>query len=124
MKELEKPLFPSYSFCRIDPSLFLQVLKTPGVVDFVRNDKRPIAIADAEIDAVRRIVCSQPRCSPWPFLRTGQLVRITKGPLAGIEGYLTQFKSGYRVVVSIQLLQRSIAAEVDADCVSAATGRP
>jgi transcription antitermination factor NusG len=56
---------------------------------------------------------------PWPFLRVGQTVRVEKGPLAGVDGILQEFKGSYRVVVSISLLQRSIAAEVDGSWVRA-----
>ena len=54
---------------------------------------------------------------PWPFLRAGQKIVVTRGPLSGVEGFLVSSKNEYRLVVSIQLLQRSVAAEIDRDCI-------
>jgi transcription antitermination factor NusG len=73
----------------------------------------PAPIPDAEIESVRRFISADLNVKPWPFLRVGQTVRVEKGPLAGLDGILEEFKGTYRVVVSISLLQRSIAAEVD-----------
>ncbi len=114
---LDLPLFPGYLFCRMDMQVRLPLLVTPGVVGLVGIGKTPAPVSEEEVSAVRSILSSDLMVQPWPFLRTGQRVRIERGPLAGIEGVLAQVKSRWRLVVSITLLQRSVAAEVDRDLV-------
>jgi transcription antitermination factor NusG len=116
-KTTERPLFPGYLFCQVNPADRLPVLTVPGVVGLVGCGKKPVAIPDNEIDAVRTLVESGLQLSPWPFLHTGQRVLIERGPLANVEGILTEFKRGLRIVVSVNLLQRSVAAEMDGDWV-------
>ena len=113
IKEIDFPLFPGYVFCQLNPIYRLPVLKTPGVVNLVGIGNQPEAVPEAEIAAVRSIVETTLPARPWPFLSVGQRVRIHKGPLTGVEGFLVEFKAGYRIVVSITLLQRSVAAELD-----------
>jgi len=112
-KDIEIPLFPGYTFCRIDPQYRLPLLKLPGVVNLVGVANQPEPIPDVEICAIRAIIDTKLAVQPWPFLHVGQNVRIQKGPLAGVEGILVGFKSDYRIVVSVKLLQRSIAAQLD-----------
>jgi transcription antitermination factor NusG len=124
VKEIDQPLFPGYLFCRFDPHNRLPILMTPGVLSIVGIAKTPAPIADAEICAVQRIVESGLAAGPWPFLQAGQQVVIERGPLAGTEGILLKFKNRYRIVVSVSLLQRSIAAEIDVDMVRAVHSSP
>ena len=114
IKTLELPLFPGYVFCRIPLGEKLRVVSTDGVVDLVGAGRQPIPISEPEIQAVRTIVHAQVAAEPWPFLRIGQTVRIRRGPLAGLEGILVKVKNSYRLVVSVTLLERSVAAEIDA----------
>lgn len=113
VKLLDLPLFPGYVFWRMDGDRTLPALTTPGVKSIVSFGRVPAPIPDSEIQSVRRFISSDLTIKPWPFLRVGQMVRVEKGPLAGVDGTLSEFKGLYRVVVSISLLQRSIAAEVD-----------
>lgn len=119
IKDIECPLFPGYVFCRFDVNNRLPILTTTGVLNVVGNGRTPASISDDELDVVRRIVDSGLAATPWPFLRVGERVVIRKGPLLGMEGILIAQRKKYRLVVSISLLQRSIAAEIDADFVSA-----
>ena len=112
-KEVDQYLFPGYIFCRFDPQDRLPVLTVPGVVDLVGFGRIPEPIPDAEIERVRRMVESGLLVSPFPFLEVGQPVFIERGPLVGLEGILVETKGRYRLVVSINLLQRSVSAEVD-----------
>jgi transcription antitermination factor NusG len=121
IKELELPLFAGYVFCRFSGTERTRILSTPGVRSVVGFGNRPAAVEDAEIRAVRTLVASGQTLGPWPFLRVGERVRVDAGPLCGVEGILTQVKDAWRVVVSIELLQRSIAAEVDRDALSVVT---
>ena len=117
VKTSETPLFPGYVFCRFDPQNRLPVLTAPGVVDVVGWGKIPAPIPDEEIERVRRMVQSGLLVSPWPYLELGQAVLIERGPLAGMEGILVEVKGRCRLVVSINLLKRSISAEVERSCV-------
>jgi transcription antitermination factor NusG len=113
MKEIEAPLFPGYVFARLDAANRRPVLRLPGVVDILGFGKQLAMVPDHEIDAVRRILSSSLNYGPWPFLRTGQAVRIGWGPLEGLEGIFVAAKGRYRLVVSIEILQRSVSVEVD-----------
>jgi transcription antitermination factor NusG len=119
VKYLDRPLFPGYVFCRLNPNERTPAVKTPNVIQIVGSGKTPIAILDSEITSLKTIIDSRISTQPWPFLRVGQKVRIERGPLAGVEGILQTVKTRYRIVVSISLLQRSVAAEMDGSWVSA-----
>jgi transcriptional antiterminator NusG len=112
-KEIELYLFPGYIFCRFDPGDRLAVLTAPGVVDLVGFGRTPEPVPDQEIERVRRMVESGLLVTPYPFLNVGQTVLIERGPLTGLEGILAEVKGQRRLVVSINLLQRSVSAEVD-----------
>jgi transcription antitermination factor NusG len=118
IKELDLPLFAGYVFCRFMGGERARVLTTPGVTSVVGFGNQPAPVAEEEIEAVRAMIASGLPVGPWPYLRVGERVRIEAGPLCGLEGILTQVKDVWRVVVSVELLQRSVAAEVDRDVVS------
>jgi transcription antitermination factor NusG len=114
IKELELPLFPGYLFCRFDISdRLVPILTTPGVISIVGAGKIPLPVDDEEIEAVRVILRSRLAAEPWPFLRVGSQVYLEGGPLAGLEGIITNADKVYRLVVSVSLLQRSVAVEID-----------
>ena len=115
IKQLSRPLFPGYVFCRFDLNKRLGILVTPGVLQVVGAGKVPLPVDDREISAVRSIVKSGLQAEPWPFLRVGQRVRIERGSLEGVEGILLAIKKPYRLIVSVTLLQRSVAVELDQD---------
>jgi transcription elongation factor/antiterminator RfaH len=112
-KVVDLPLFPCYVFIRANLERKVEILKTAGVFWLVESGGHACAIPDHEIEAVLRITGSESRVEPHPYLRTGDRVRIQRGALAGIEGILTRFKSQYRVVLSMELLRKAIAVEVD-----------
>ena len=118
VKEIQAPLFPGYIFCRLDIDLRLPILQIPGVVSFVEFGRAPMPVEDHEIEALQAIVKSGMPAAPWPFLKTGERVRIERGSLRDMEGLLVEVKNRLRVVVSVSLLQRSVAVEVDRDCVT------
>jgi transcription antitermination factor NusG len=117
LHQSEEPLFPCYLFGRIDPLRRLPILVTPGVISIVSYGTEPARIDEGEMEAIQTIAQSQVLAEPWPYLQAGDTVCIEKGPLAGLSGILVRAKSSCRLVVSISLIQRSIAAEVDADMV-------
>jgi transcription antitermination factor NusG len=108
------PLFQGYVFVRITTSgeFQLRVLKVPGVVDFVRSRSGPLGIPEKEIQDVRTVLTYGVECSPHPFLKAGDRVRVARGPLAGIEGKLIRRGSQSKLVISIEMIQRSVAAIV------------
>jgi transcription termination/antitermination protein NusG len=112
-KITERFLFPGYVFCRLNPQNRLPVLTVPGVVGLVSFGDRPVPIPDREIRQVRLMVHSGLLVMPWPFLQVGQVVLIERGPLTGVEGILENVKAKCRIVVSIQMLQRSVSTEID-----------
>ena len=112
-KEVERPLFPGYLFCRFDYTQRRPVVVTPGVVQIVGCGRTPTPIEDREIQAIQIAVASGVSGQPWPYLEVGEKVRIHTGTLSGLEGILVNFKGNHRVVLSVTLLQRSVALEVD-----------
>jgi transcription antitermination factor NusG len=116
-KRLDLPLFPSYVFCSFDAGKRLPILTTPGVVQIVGAGHIPEPLALSEIRSIQMVAESGRPVQPWPFLRQGQRVRIDAGPLSGTEGTLLKLKDELRLVVSITLLQRSVAVVVDQDSV-------
>ena len=117
-KSVELPLFPGYIFCRIDPKVRLPILTIPGAMHFVGIGKVPSPIQDSEITAIQSAVGSGLPAEPWVYLEVGQLVRLDDGPLAGLEGILIETRKQCRVVVSVVLLQRSVAVEIDRNWVT------
>ena len=122
-KHLLLPLFPCYVFLHGGLDRRVKVLSTPGVYSFVGVGGQPAAIQETEIEAIRKAVTSGLRAEPFPFLQCGDRVRVKAGPLMGIEGILIRKKSSYRLILSAELLQKSIAVEVDAFSVEPLTHR-
>lgn len=122
VKELSVPLFPGYLFIREGLERLLPILTTPGVCNIVSCGGRPAAIPHSEIEGVRRIVESTLRVEPHPFLRSGDWVRVKYGPIAGVEGILLRQKNIARLVLSVEMLGKSAAVEVDAAQVERISG--
>ena len=119
-KELQLALFPSYVFVHMDVRDRLRVLQLPGVVSFVTFGGTPAPLLDGEIETLRRGSACPSQIAPHPYLKVGRRVRVASGPFAGTEGILVRRRDSCRVVVSIDLLMRSVAVEVDeADIVAA-----
>jgi len=118
IKEIEFPLFPGYVFCRFNPFDRLPILTIPGVNAVVGFGKNFIPVDENELNAIRAVLKSGTHCEPWPFMQVGQRVRVEHGPLAGTEGLVLMLKKSYRLVISINMLQRSVAVEIDRDCLT------
>ena len=115
-KEIELPLFPGYVFCRFNPHHRLPILMIPGVNSVVGIGKTLMPVEERELDAIRAVLQSNAYCEPWPYLEVGQHVRVERGALAGTEGIVAIVKNTCRLVISVNLLQRSVAVEIDRDC--------
>jgi transcription antitermination factor NusG len=118
MKELEQPLFPGYLFCRFDFQNRGPLLMTPGVIQIVGVGRTPMPVDESEIGALRQTVLSGFPNQPWPYLGVGERVRVNYGSLSGLEGILVNFKGSHRIVLSVTLLQRSVAMEIDLEWVT------
>lgn len=114
-KELELPLFPGYVFVRIGLQRKLLVLQIPGVVRLVSFDGRPAEVPLEEIETWRTRLSGTPGIEPHPYLRAGRRVRVRRGSMQGLEGTVIRRKGRCRVVFSIDLIQRSVAIEVEED---------
>ena len=91
----------------------VQVLQTPSVVRLVGFSGQPAALPDQEIEALRYGLTHDVRMEPHPYLNVGRRVRVTRGPLQGLEGILVRKKNRSRFVISLDLIMRSVAAEID-----------
>ena len=117
VKKVEVPLFTCYVFLRGDLDRRLPILTTPGVHGLLCSAGKLAGIPEEEIEAVRSVVENEINVEPHPFLKCGDLVRVKSGALRGLEGFLVRKKGQARLVISVTLLERSIAAEVDAGIV-------
>jgi transcription antitermination factor NusG len=113
IREVDEPMFPGYVFSRFDAEYRLPILTTPYVRSVVGIGKAPLPVEDHEIESLQSVMRSGLPARPWPFLKVGQWVRIGQGSLDGVEGLLLEVRDHYRIVVSIGLLQRSVAVEID-----------
>jgi transcription antitermination factor NusG len=112
------PLFSGYVFCRFDSEKRASVLATSGVIDVVRTGSQPAPIETTEIEAIRKVVDSPVFKEPYAGLVNGQRVMMTDGPLTGLTGTLMESKKNLRLVISMELLNRSIMIEIESDWVA------
>lgn len=115
---IDVPLFPGYVFCYFDSNKRLPILTTPGIVRIVGPGNRPEPVDDTEIASIRTLALSGRAVQPWPFLRSGQRIRLQAGPLMGAEGIFLRVKDEYHLVVSITLLQRAVSVVIEKDAVA------
>ena len=112
-KILSLPLFSCYLFLKGGLERRWDILNTPGIYDLLSSGGRPIVIPTSEINAIQQVVNSGFRLEPHPFLKIGERVRIKRGPLAGLQGLLVRQRNIYRLVLSVEMLGRAAAVEVD-----------
>lgn len=110
---LEQPLFPGYAFVHVLAKERAQVLDTPGVLSLVGVGGRPTPLPDAEIEALRNGLNLRP-FEPHPYLKVGNRARIRSGPLAGLEGVVVRKDDRLRIVLSVDMIMRSVATHVEA----------
>jgi transcription antitermination factor NusG len=110
---VEEPLFPGYLFVQIDRAARTQVLSVPGVHSIVGTGKDPIPLPHFEIETLRRSI-EHLKIEPHPYLNVGERATILRGPLVGMTGIVVRKKNGLRFVLSLDLIMKSVAVEVDA----------
>jgi transcription antitermination factor NusG len=111
---LELPLFSNYVFAHISPQRRNPVLAVPGVLSIVGRGQISSALSNADIESLRPVL-ERNKFEPYPYLVAGERVRIRTGSMEGMEGILVRKKNELRVVLSLDLIQRSVAVEVDAE---------
>ena len=118
-KWVEKPLFPGYLFAKLPPEQLYQVQTTRGVAYVLGNGSIPVPVPDEQVEAVRCMVEGPYQAAAWPLLTKGQRVRVIAGALTGVEAFIVDKRGGKtcNLVVTVDLLGRSVAVEIDADCV-------
>lgn len=116
-KILDYPLFPGYLFLYLayDRYAHLSVLKTPGVVRILGEDgEAPTPVPTVQVESIEKLVSSGLVFASISYLRVGERVRIKGGPLSGAEGIVQRLQPGKtRLVISVDLLQRSVAVELE-----------
>jgi transcription antitermination factor NusG len=119
VKILDAPLFPGYVFARFEyPARRVPVLRVAGVRSIIGFGHYPSPLPEEEIGTIRTLVSSSFPVRPWPFLHEGQRVRVEHGPLRGVEGIVLEQKDEWRMVVSVELLQRSVSVLLDRSVLS------
>ncbi len=111
MKTIENVAFPGYLFCRFDPRNRVPVISSQAIEYIVGSGRVPVPIPDQQISDIRRAIAAGAR--PWPYFKAGQHVRVEYGALAGIEGILSREANTGRLIISVDLLQRSVALHID-----------
>ena len=120
-KHIEEPVFPGYLFCKFDPNLRTPILRTAGVVQILGAGRQVIPLEPEEIDSVRALERAKVPVESCPYVNKGELAYMNKGervyimdgPLQGLSGIIANYKNSLRVIVSVALLQRSVAVEVN-----------
>jgi transcription antitermination factor NusG len=121
-KTIAEALFPGYMFIANAGEGKLQLLNTPGVCGVVSVGGKPAIIPGNEIESIRKAVSDPCKVEPHPFFQKGDLIRVQEGPLRGAEGILVRKKDSFRLVISVEMLGRSAAVELDACCIEKLAG--
>jgi transcription termination/antitermination protein NusG len=114
LRTTQLPLFPTYLFCRLDPTHRLPVMTIPGVWGIVGRGNTPEAVSNEEVEAIQAVTqCGRHFC-PWEErISAGDAVMIEHGPLKGVRGVVVTADDGWRLVVSVTLLQRAVSVDID-----------
>lgn len=111
--QVELPLFPGYVFVQTPLAERLRVLQIPSVAYFVSLKGVPVPLADDELNSIRDCLSRKMNAEPWEYLQPGSRVRVIAGPLSGLEGVILRQNGSTRFVVSIDLIMRSMAINVE-----------
>ena len=124
VKTVELPVFPGYLFCRFDVRTRLPILTTPGVSFIVGSGRSPEPIAESEVEAIRTLVASGLPYDPCSYITVGQRVQIERGSLAGLTGLVTEVRNEFRLIMSVDLLMRSVSVQIDRTWVKTIANEP
>jgi transcription antitermination factor NusG len=118
VKKVARALFAGYLFCRARAEAVSGVVTAPGVIRVLGDGDGPLPIPREEIEAIQRVLAASVPAEPWQFLQVGQRVRVDSGPLQDTEGIVVRVKNRDRLILSIPLLQRSVAVEIESQWVT------
>jgi transcription antitermination factor NusG len=118
--KVSAPLFPGYIFVQSLQHTRYNPLSVPGVVHFVGTVKAPTEIPAEEMELLQKAILTGFQVEPYPYLAPGNRVRIVTGPMSGITGTIQRTSAGCRVIISVDMIMRSVAVEVDAASLTAA----
>jgi transcription antitermination factor NusG len=124
VKVIEQPLFPGYVFVRTRTCSVGKIYHTPGIIRIVSFGGRPCSVPDIQIEALQRIIDSKRDICSIPYLAVGQKIQIVTGPLSGLTGIISHFKNCGRLIISVDLIMRSIAVEIDGSEVAPLSSAP
>jgi transcriptional antiterminator RfaH len=117
-KVIDQALFPGYLFGLFPVAKRIRVLEVPGVKQILGVGNRPAPINAHQLENLKTLIASSKGVVSWPYLSQGQRIHIDRGPLAGVNGFVVSAEEGaLRIVVSLDLLQRSVAAVIDRDSI-------
>jgi len=117
-KKIDRPLFPGYLFSRFKIADRVRILQVPSVKQIVGVGNTPQPISVHQLDNLKALVAANSGLAPWPYLNSGQRIQVDRGPLTGVKGFVIRAEEGVvRIVVSLDLLQRSVAAVIDRDSI-------
>lgn len=122
VKTISAPLFPGYVFAKLGQQQLHRVFAIPGFMHLVGRGNVPEPIEQSDIDSVKRLVTAGTGIGPWPFCTAGQLVDVIRGPLAGLQGVFMRAKGQDRLIISLPILQRSVATEIESYYVQPVSG--
>jgi len=117
-KKVDVPLFSGYVFCQLSRAPLKPIFSSPAVIKIVGSRNNPLTVPLCEIEALQALMRSHYRVEPCPYLEAGSRVRIIDGPMIGVEGIVTLNKDKHRVVISVEIMRRSVAVEITNSMVS------
>jgi transcription antitermination factor NusG len=124
VKVIEQPLFPGYVFVRTQSCSVGKIHHMPGFIRIVSFGGRPCSVPDIQIEALQRIIDSERDICPIPYIAVGQKVQIVTGPLSGLTGIISRIKNRGKLIVSVDLIMRSIVVEIDGEEVAPLSPAP
>ena|SRR5271154_609339 len=113
IRVVEQPLFPGYVFCRSQSNLMEVIRGSPGIIRIVAFGGKPHPVPDKEIEALQQIIRGKREYSAFPYLNVGQKVHVISGPLTGISGTIMQFKNRDRLIISLDVVMKSVSVEIE-----------
>jgi transcription antitermination factor NusG len=113
IKVLTTPLFPGYLFVRFRNVQQQPIVSAPGVIRLLCVGNRPLPVEDFEIQSLQAMNRAGFTCGPCAFMKIGQEVEIAEGALQGLRGHIVQIKGKHRLIISVELLRKSVFVEID-----------
>lgn len=123
---IQVPALPGYLFvrCILYAETRAAIKRASGVLRLVENAGRPAAIPNRQIESLRTALAASFNAEGHPFLRVGDRVRVTRGPMVGAEGYLVRVaENRHRLVIAVDYVNQALSVEIDANCVEPAESR-